>query len=119
MSSPDHVPEESDRSAITIYALMAFDASEALDEILACDDSRALSTLRAMLRSEGTERTDRDLNALFLGPVERRLVALAAPGVDVSGERPPRPIPVMTTPTNYDGDPAGSPGDRREGDTRP
>lgn len=65
--------EESDRDAIGIYAVMARDACDALDMINECANVRTLETLHAMLTAPGTERTDKELNALMAGPVKRRL----------------------------------------------
>lgn len=65
--------EEADRDAIGIYAVMARDASDALDMVLECDSVRTLETLHAMLVAPGTEKTDKELNALMAGPVKRRL----------------------------------------------
>jgi hypothetical protein len=64
--------EESDRTALGIYAVMARDVSDALDMILECEDVRTLETLYAMLIAPGTERTDKELNALMTGTVKRR-----------------------------------------------
>ncbi len=62
-----------DEQAVLIYAVMARDASDALDMILECDNVRTLETLYGMLTAKGTERTDKELNALMAGPVKRRL----------------------------------------------
>ncbi len=65
--------EEADRDAIGIYAVMARDASDALDMILECDNVRTLETLHAMLTTPGSVNTDKELNALMAGPTKRRL----------------------------------------------
>lgn len=69
-------PEEADLRAVGIYAVMQRDPSDAIDMISECDNARTLDTLYKMLMSEGTERTDRDLNALFVSPVARRRAEL-------------------------------------------
>jgi ACT domain-containing protein len=71
--------QESDRVAVGIYAVMAFDVSDAIDMINECAATRTLDTLLKMLGGKG-EHTDRELNALFVGPVKRRLEALNAQG---------------------------------------
>lgn len=71
--------EEADRAAIGIYAVMARDASDALDMILECDNVRTLETLYGMLTAKGSERTDKELNALMTGPVKRRLDQVRGP----------------------------------------
>jgi hypothetical protein len=64
------------RDAVAIYAVMARDPTDALDMISECASARVLDTLLRMLKGEGGPSTDRKLNAIFVGPVERRLAAL-------------------------------------------
>lgn len=68
-----------DRAAVGIYAVMARDPSDAIEMIHECDSARTLDTLLGMLKGEGGASTDRELNALFVGPVERRRQALGLP----------------------------------------
>ncbi len=70
---------DSDSVAVGIYAVMARDACDALEMVQACDDRRALELLRSMLTHPGGQNTDRGLNSLFVGPVERRLGRLVRP----------------------------------------
>lgn len=67
---------ETEKRAIGLYASMAFDPCDVLDEIAACEDAEALELLLEMLKHVGTDRTDRSLNTLFVGPVEHRLADL-------------------------------------------
>lgn len=68
--------QEDDRAAVGIYAVMARDPSDASDMINECTSARTLDTLLKMLKGEGSVNTDRELNALFVAPVERRLQSL-------------------------------------------
>lgn len=62
-----------DRDALGIYVVMAHDVSDAIDMINDCKCARTLATLLEMLTGAGSERTDRELNRLMVGPVERRI----------------------------------------------
>ncbi len=69
---------ESERTAVGIYAVMARDPLDALDLISECEDRIALEVLEKMI-SLAHERpgTDNELNALFRDPVARRIAGLA------------------------------------------
>ncbi len=66
-------PQESDRCAVGIYAVMGRDPTDALEMINECSDVRVLDTLHKMLTNEGSAKTDKELNAIMAGPVARRL----------------------------------------------
>jgi hypothetical protein len=67
---------EADKHAVAIYAVMARDASDALDMIIECESVRTLETLHAMLTRRGGPNTDNELNEIMAGPTKRRLDAL-------------------------------------------
>lgn len=62
--------------ALAIYVIMARDWSDALEMIQECSDRKVLDTLLAMLKDDRRSDTNRELNALFVEPVERRIAAL-------------------------------------------
>jgi len=68
--------EEADQHALAIYAMMARDIEDALDEVYACDNIRCLETLYAILTTRGGPNTDDELNAIMAGPTKRRLETL-------------------------------------------
>lgn len=49
-----------------------------------CSDVGALGALVKMLQAPGSARTDHELNALFLGPAQRRLEALLGAGTGLT-----------------------------------
>lgn len=61
------------QTALSIYAMMTRDASDALDMIQECADCTALSLLLGMLTTTGNPNTDHTLNVLFVQPVRQRL----------------------------------------------
>ena len=75
-----HEEVDAAREALAIYAVMARDLSDAADMICECTSARVLDTLLRMLKGEGSPGTDRELNAIFVGPVERRLATLKQEG---------------------------------------
>jgi hypothetical protein len=74
---------ESERTAIGIYAVMARDPLDALDMIAECEDGGALDALEKMIsRDHERPGTDNELNALFRNPVAERIAALKTPAGD-------------------------------------
>lgn len=66
-----------DGYAVTIYGAASRDARDALDMINECENQRTLETLVAMLSPKPDRAgTDHALNALLLGPAQRRLAIL-------------------------------------------
>jgi hypothetical protein len=65
-----------EQEALGIYVVMARDASDALGMINECTDREVLAWLLKLLKSSGSPNTDRGLNELMVGPVERRLEEL-------------------------------------------
>lgn len=71
--------EGASAEALAIYVVAARDACDALEMIEECASPATLAILRDMLEAPGSEKTDRSLNLLLAGPVERRLAELAKP----------------------------------------
>lgn len=72
--------DEADRQAVGLYAVMGRDPTDALEMINECSDVRILDTLHKMLTTEGSAQTDKQLNRIMAGPVERRLARVRGGG---------------------------------------
>ena len=62
-----------DTRAVMIYGMMERDPTDALEMINECEDVEMLDLLLKMLTHEGSARTDKALNEIFVGPVTSRL----------------------------------------------
>ena len=65
--------KESDRVALSIYVVAGRDPIDAIEMLGDCNDWVAVDMLLQMLTGKGSTATDRELNAIFVGPVSRRL----------------------------------------------
>lgn len=65
-----------EREALAIYVVAARDFVDALDMIQECGDSRVLEWLVKILEHPGSEKTDKELNQLLLGPARRALAEM-------------------------------------------